>query len=293
MSLEVLALGLFSALRPGTSLAAVLALLKTPRPQRPLLFFIAAGLAWTWVVGLLVVAVFHGANVALGGWKVTAALDVALGAAALGFAAGVQRGSIQPRRRSSAQAGHGLAARPAPAQPVRPCRGRRRGRHASTRAHLPGRAQRDRLRTARTRERRCAGGAVRRAVVPDSARGARAGRVPSGRRARLPRGRDRLGATSRNGCCSSAARWCSARTSSPRGWRRSSDPVHAARRGRVSSLSCESDDETPLRGALASPTLGGAHPGDREETVIDEPEATGQPSGTGRGRRYGAIAPRR
>ena len=36
--------------------------------------------------------------------------------------------------------------------------------------------------------------------------------------------------------------------------------------------------------------MGGAHPGDREETVIDEPEATGQPSGTGRGRRYGAIA---
>ena len=105
MSLEVLALGLFSALRPGTSLAAVLALLKTPRPQRPLLFFIAAGLAWTWVVGLLVVAVFHGANVALGGWKVTAVLDVALGAAALGFAAGVQRGSIQPRRRTPRQAG--------------------------------------------------------------------------------------------------------------------------------------------------------------------------------------------
>ena len=105
MSLEVLALGLFSALRPGTSLAAVLALLKTPRPQRPLLFFIVAGLAWTWVVGLLVVAVFHGANVALGGSKVTAALDVALGAAALGFAAGVQRGSIQTRRRTPAKPG--------------------------------------------------------------------------------------------------------------------------------------------------------------------------------------------
>ena len=36
--------------------------------------------------------------------------------------------------------------------------------------------------------------------------------------------------------------------------------------------------------------MGGAHPGDREEIVIDEPEANGQPSGTGRGRRYGAIA---
>src|SRR5215208_8433939 len=101
MTLEVLLLGLFSGLRPGTSLAAVLALLKTSRPQRPLLFFIAAGFASSWAIGLLVVGVFHGADVALGGSTFTAVLDVAFGAAALGFAAGLQRGWVQPSRRRS------------------------------------------------------------------------------------------------------------------------------------------------------------------------------------------------
>ena len=98
MSLEALVLGLFSGLRPGTSLAAVLALLKTPEPQRPLLFFVVAGFASSWTIGLLVVGVFHGANVALGGSTFTAVLDVAFGAAALGFAAGLQQGWVQPRR---------------------------------------------------------------------------------------------------------------------------------------------------------------------------------------------------
>jgi hypothetical protein len=101
MNLEALVLGLFSGLRPGTSLAAVLALLKTPQPRRPLLFFIAAGFASSWAIGLLVVAVFHGANVAVGGSTFTAVLDVAFGAAALGFAAGLQRGWVQPTRRRS------------------------------------------------------------------------------------------------------------------------------------------------------------------------------------------------
>jgi hypothetical protein len=104
MTLEVLLLGLFSGLRPGTSLAAVLALLKTSRPQRPLLFFIAAGFASSWAIGLLVVGVFHGADVALGGSTFTAVLDVAFGAAALGFAAGLQRGWVQPSRRRSSSA---------------------------------------------------------------------------------------------------------------------------------------------------------------------------------------------
>jgi Sap, sulfolipid-1-addressing protein len=99
MSPEVLVLGLFSGLRPGTSLAAVLALLKAPSPQRLLLFFTAAGLASSWAIGLVVVGAFHGADVAVGGSTFTAVLDVALGAAALGFAAGLQQGWVQPRRR--------------------------------------------------------------------------------------------------------------------------------------------------------------------------------------------------
>ncbi len=101
MNLEALVLGLFSGLRPGTSLAAVLVLLEQPKPQRPLLFFTAAGFAWSWALGLAVVAIFHGANVAVGGSTFTAVLDVAFGAAALGFAAGLQRGWVQPTRRRS------------------------------------------------------------------------------------------------------------------------------------------------------------------------------------------------
>jgi hypothetical protein len=101
MNLEALVLGLFSGLRPGTSLAAVLALLETPKPQRLLLFFTAAGFAWIWAIGLVVVGVFHGANVAVGGSTFTAVLDVAFGAAALGFAAGLQRGWVQPTHRRS------------------------------------------------------------------------------------------------------------------------------------------------------------------------------------------------
>jgi Sap-like sulfolipid-1-addressing protein len=101
VSLEALVLGFVSGLRPGTSLAAVIALLGTPEPRRPLLFFVLAGLAWSFAVGLLVVAVFHGAGGAFGRSTFRAVLDVAFGAAALGFAAGLQQGWVQPRRRTT------------------------------------------------------------------------------------------------------------------------------------------------------------------------------------------------
>jgi hypothetical protein len=101
MSLEVLILGLVSGLRPGSSLAAVLVLLRAPEPRRPLLFFTVAGFASSWVIGVLVVAVFHGADVALGGSTLAPILDLAFGAAALGFAAGLHKGWVQPRTRGS------------------------------------------------------------------------------------------------------------------------------------------------------------------------------------------------
>jgi len=112
MNLEALVLGLFSGLRPGTSLAAVLALLKTPKPQRLLLFFTAAGFGSSWAIGLVVVGVFHGSNVAVGGSTFTAVLDVGFGAAALGFAAGLQQGWVQPtRRRGSSPSGDAASSR--------------------------------------------------------------------------------------------------------------------------------------------------------------------------------------
>lgn len=103
INLGVLLLAVFSGLRPGTSLVAVLALLKTSEPRRSLVFFIAAGFASSWTIGLLVVGVFDGADLALGGSTFAAVLNLALGAAALGFAAGLQTGRLEPtrRRRSS------------------------------------------------------------------------------------------------------------------------------------------------------------------------------------------------
>jgi Sap-like sulfolipid-1-addressing protein len=103
MSLEALILGLFSGLRPGTSLAAVLALLRTPRPQRVLLFFTAAGFAASWATGVVVVGAFHGVDVAVGQSTFTAVLDIAFGAAALGFGAGLQQGWVQPGRRRNSR----------------------------------------------------------------------------------------------------------------------------------------------------------------------------------------------
>ena len=151
---------------------------RNAQAQRLLLLFTAAGFAWSWAIGLLVVGVFHGANVAVGGSTFTAVLDVAFGAAALGFAAGLQRGSVQPTRRRSASpsaTAAGLAVRPEPAQGLRPRRRRRRDRHASTWTRLPRGAQRDRLRTAWPRGRRAAGRDLRRPLVPDSLRVVRAG----------------------------------------------------------------------------------------------------------------------
>jgi hypothetical protein len=137
MNLEALVLGLFSGLRPGTSLAAVLALLKTAQPQRPLLFFTAAGFASSWAIGLLVVGVFHGADVALGGSTFTAVLDVALGAAALGFAAGLQRGWVQPtRRRNSSPSATAMSSRQLARRLRNPSAGMAAAAGVGT--HLPG-----------------------------------------------------------------------------------------------------------------------------------------------------------
>ena len=108
---EVLVLGLLSGLRPGTSLAAVLVLLKTSRPQRPLLFFIAAGFASTWAIGMAVVGLLHGADVAVGGSTVTAVVEIALGGAALGYAAGLQRGWVQPPHHGSSNSATGASSR--------------------------------------------------------------------------------------------------------------------------------------------------------------------------------------
>jgi len=103
MSLETLALGVISGLRPATSQAAVIALLKTPDPRRTLLFFIVAGFTTSVAVGLVLVLVMHGARVEVGGSTFTALFDLVAGVAALAFAVGYREGRVSvPKRRRRA-----------------------------------------------------------------------------------------------------------------------------------------------------------------------------------------------
>ena len=92
MNAEIIVLGVLSAVRPATSQAAVIALLRAPAPRRTLMAFIVAGLAASITVGGLVVVAFGGAGAALGHSSLAAVFDLLAGVAALGFAAGLQRG---------------------------------------------------------------------------------------------------------------------------------------------------------------------------------------------------------
>jgi hypothetical protein len=103
-SVEVIILGLFSGLRPGTSTVAVLALLKSHGPARGLFFFTVAGLLFTSLIGGLVVLGLHGANVAVGGSTLASVLDIVLGAAAVLLGVGIHRGWVNPARRDSPRA---------------------------------------------------------------------------------------------------------------------------------------------------------------------------------------------
>src|SRR4051812_5230675 len=98
VSLEVLFLGLISGLRPATSMAAVVALLRAPAAARTLLAFVVAGLSASAMVGLVVIVAFNGAATAVGGSTFSGLFDLVAGVAALGFAVGVERGRV-PRRR--------------------------------------------------------------------------------------------------------------------------------------------------------------------------------------------------
>lgn len=112
MSLEILVLGVISGLRPATSQAAVLALLRTPDPRRRLLFFLAAGFAVSVAIGLLLVLVLHGGRVNLVGSTFTAAIDLIAGVASLALAFGYRRGRISvPRRERRAAPSTGASAR--------------------------------------------------------------------------------------------------------------------------------------------------------------------------------------
>lgn len=103
MNLEVLILAAASAVRPSTSTAAVYALLSSERPRPVLAAFTGAGFLFSCAVGFIVVSAFHG--VSLPGRESTriAIVDLAAGAAMLGFASGAWSGHVERIRQRRGQ----------------------------------------------------------------------------------------------------------------------------------------------------------------------------------------------
>lgn len=91
MPFEVIVLGLVSAFRPA-GIAAITALLGSRAPQRSLLIFLAAGFAFSTTVGLLVVLGLHEVSGYRRGSVAGDVVDLLIGVAVLGFAAGLAAG---------------------------------------------------------------------------------------------------------------------------------------------------------------------------------------------------------
>src|SRR5829696_8803321 len=91
MNPDVLVLALASAPRPA-GIAALYALLSASSPRRVVVAYVAAGFMFSVAVGVLVVAIFHGAGIDYRGTDVYAAIELLVGWAPLGFAIAVEAG---------------------------------------------------------------------------------------------------------------------------------------------------------------------------------------------------------
>jgi len=91
MNPDVLVLALASAPRPA-AIAALYALLSASSPRRVVVAYVAAGFTFSVAVGVLVVAIFHGAGFDYRGTDIYAAIELLGGLAALGFAIAVGAG---------------------------------------------------------------------------------------------------------------------------------------------------------------------------------------------------------
>jgi hypothetical protein len=96
MSEEALLLALSSVMRP-TTLAAVYAMLSRPIARALLRAYLLTGLAFSLLVGVGVVVILHGYTTAALSTFWRALLDIALGAAACGYAIGVGTGRRSAR----------------------------------------------------------------------------------------------------------------------------------------------------------------------------------------------------
>ena len=105
MSMEALVLALTAVVRP-TSLAALVAMLSTREPQRLLVAYLVAGLAFSLSVGTLVVVLLGGLHSTGASPAARPTLDLILGACAVGGAVGAWIGWL-PRSRGTAAADGG------------------------------------------------------------------------------------------------------------------------------------------------------------------------------------------
>ena len=110
MNVDVLVLALASATRPA-GIAALYALLSASAPRRVVVAYIAAGFAFSAAVGVLVVAIFHGAGIDYRGTDVYAAIELLGGLAAVGFAIAVGSGRRELPSRDSGTCGESTVIR--------------------------------------------------------------------------------------------------------------------------------------------------------------------------------------
>src|SRR5215467_10712501 len=94
MVLEIFLLALASTVRP-TSLAAVSALLTRESRRRLMFAYVAVGLAFTLVFGVVVVSVFHGIHIHAGHPRTKGIADIVGGSVALLFGLAVLTGMVQ------------------------------------------------------------------------------------------------------------------------------------------------------------------------------------------------------
>jgi hypothetical protein len=107
MNVEVFVLATASALRPSTSTAAVYALLSSERPRPALAAFTIAGLLFSCAIGVAVVSALHGISLPGAEADRNAIVDIAAGAAMLGFASGAWSGHVERLRRRRSSDGPG------------------------------------------------------------------------------------------------------------------------------------------------------------------------------------------
>jgi hypothetical protein len=111
LNLDVIVLALASAPRPA-GIAAVYGLLSASNPRRVLVAYLVAGFTFSVAVGVLVVAIFHGAGLDYRGTDVYSAIELLGGLAALGVAVAVGTGHRRlPSRKEDAGEGSAIARR--------------------------------------------------------------------------------------------------------------------------------------------------------------------------------------